>query len=453
MSSTIATSTVAWSTIAARSLKAKVPEPIRMARYNEVKETLVSHLLYEDPDIKSNLLANKVFSVLQNALSPGSVLFSFPAKLFEHRSDAYRLVLEQIGPVVGDEFKPISQFGNRLKNELLFSVVFRVSEHTEMALSTGVTYEGVVYKGTPYNDGLKSKLVRVHMHLPMTEEEDDLKTSLLKSMAHYGKVCDIRKYKSRGFYEGQVSVLLDLTTVQGTEYQPLSKMIYLESWDVLVPASYRGAPPVCYHCRQAGHIKKDCPRLKSIECFKCHHKGHTARFCKTEDKSFSDDMEEYVALTEELKRKETAEKSGSTEVEETQATTEQVVTEVKTVEVENPLVKSQEKKVDDLSVGPIDEDMSDTDEVILVKPANMELCEEDEDAGPSYPVGSSASKYAGCDVKTTMTVDTPQEMLGMSTLKKETQRRRLSVKQSTKVPAISGGKPPLSRIINTRKGT
>ena len=39
------------------------------------------------------------------------------------------------------------------------------------------------------------------MHLPITEEEDVLKAKLISSMSHYGKVCDVKKYKARGFYQ------------------------------------------------------------------------------------------------------------------------------------------------------------------------------------------------------------------------------------------------------------
>lgn len=454
MSNNAPSSPVAWATVAARRTKAKVPDPIRMAKDNEMKETLVSQLLYEDADIKSHLLAQKVFSVLQNALSPGSVLFSFPGNLFEHRSDAYQLVLDQIGPVVGGDFKPVSQFGNRIKNELLFSVVFRLPEHTELAISSGVVYKEVSYKGTPFKDGVQSRLVRVHMHLPVTEEEDVLQNYLLQSMGHYGKVCDIKKYRSRGFYEGQISVLLDLTPVQGKEYQPLSKMVYLESWDVLVPASYRGAPPVCYHCRQAGHIRKDCPKLKAMECFRCHMRGHTARFCKSEVQSFSEKSNDYITLAEEKKKTEDTVLSVAKDVGRSQVNPTEVTVTKKDIGV---VVESASMVVDTtrafaVSSEVVDEDMSDADEVVLVKSKKMDICQEEDDQD-TVVYGTTASKYASCDVKSTMSIDTAQEMLGISTLKKDTQQRRQSVKQNTKVPVAPGAKSSFSRLINTRKGT
>lgn len=473
MSNNTASPPIAWATVAARRLKAKVPEPIRMVRDSEVRETLVAHSLYEDTDIKHHLLAQKVYSVMQNALSPGSVLFSFPGNLFDHRSDAYQLVLDQIGPVVGGDFKPVSQFGNRIKNELLFSVVFRDSEHAEKAISSGVSYNEVVYKGTPFKDGVQSRLVRVHMHLPVTEEEDILTEYLLKSMGHYGKVCDVKKYKSRGFYEGQVSVLLDLTAIDGKEYQPLSKMVYLESWDVLVPASYRGAPPVCYHCRQAGHIRKDCPTLKAIECFRCHMKGHTARFCKKEVASLSEEIDNYIADTEEKNNR----KAGASGIP-AEKQPEEKKPEVKKPEVKEPEVRKPEvtvvkvelakaKSIVPAGIAPmlldpkeeassnaevVDEHMSDGEEVVLVQ-LKKKVIRKEADGHSSFVGGTAASNFASSDVKSTMTVDSPKEMLGISTLKKDTQQRLASLKQNTKVPVVPGGNSSISRLSNTRKGS
>ena len=67
--------------------------------------------------------------------------------------------------------------------------------------------------------------------------------------------------------------------------------------------------------------------------------------------------------------------------------------------------------------------------------------------------GSSASKYASSDVKSTMTIDDPKTMLDMTKIKNDTQQRRQSVKQNTKVPVVSGVKSSFSRLTNTRKGS
>ncbi|CAO3613463.1 unnamed protein product [Mucor hiemalis] len=55
---------------------------------------------------------------------------------------------------------------------------------------------------------------------------------------------------------------------------------YIEAWDTFAPASFKGAQPICYYCREAGHVKKDCPELKKVNCFQCGASGHTQRRCR-----------------------------------------------------------------------------------------------------------------------------------------------------------------------------
>lgn len=63
------------------------------------------------------------------------------------------------------------------------------------------------------------------------------------------------------------------------DYLELSRMIYLENQDVCIPATYEGAPKICYHCRVAGHERKDCPDLAYIQCFKFKGYGRLRRHC------------------------------------------------------------------------------------------------------------------------------------------------------------------------------
>jgi hypothetical protein len=63
------------------------------------------------------------------------------------------------------------------------------------------------------------------------------------------------------------------------EFADLARMIHLEEEDVFVPATYQDAPKVCIHCRLAGHERKSCPDLASVQCFRCKKKGHIHRHC------------------------------------------------------------------------------------------------------------------------------------------------------------------------------
>ncbi|KAK4520235.1 Rho-type GTPase activating protein Rga1 [Mucor velutinosus] len=83
---------------------------------------------------------------------------------------------------------------------------------------------------------------------------------------------------------------------EGKEYyvvQPMSRMMYLSAWDVYVPSTYRGAPPVCRFCRQSGHIRAACPVLLKRQCFKCRKLGHNAKFCNEEETTFEEALDEY----------------------------------------------------------------------------------------------------------------------------------------------------------------
>lgn len=83
------------------------------------------------------------------------------------------------------------------------------------------------------------------------------------------------------------------------KYQDLQRMLYLEAWDLFAPASYKGAQPVCYYCRQAGHVKRDCPSLQALTCFSCGGKGHTKSRCRNPDRSsFEEDVAQYMLLSQ-----------------------------------------------------------------------------------------------------------------------------------------------------------
>ncbi|KAG1476549.1 hypothetical protein G6F46_015145 [Rhizopus delemar] len=80
------------------------------------------------------------------------------------------------------------------------------------------------------------------LHIP---EEDKLLEELLLSLRHYGKVCQIKQFFCGGYFEGKLSVLMDVSTPSedALTIRPLDRMLYLPAWDTYVPASFKGASP------------------------------------------------------------------------------------------------------------------------------------------------------------------------------------------------------------------
>lgn len=302
-----------WSTIASRSAKARVPRPNR--KYEKPGHKISQHIdiVFEDSEITDYLRTQRVTSIVQAALQPESILFSLPDAAFDKHTDAYQLIVSQLGPVVGNSFIPISVrgFQSRSAHDLVFSTIFCKAEDTQKAITEGITIDGIVYKGIPYKDrSAANDYIRVY--LTLVRQENNVATLVQKlkaSMSMYGKVLQIKMLLRDGFFEGEVSVVLTRKPEADVSYQPLQRMLFLEEWDVLVPARYTGADKVCYFCRKSGHIRNDCPVLKEITCRRCNLQGHTQRRCTTvlekeeegsrRGSTFSTQYEEYMQLTQE----------------------------------------------------------------------------------------------------------------------------------------------------------
>ncbi|KAL9536796.1 hypothetical protein MBANPS3_012360 [Mucor bainieri] len=239
---------------------------------------MVPKVLYEHEDLKAEVLTRKATAILQQALTAGSVLFTFPNKTFDHRTTAYRMIKEQLSADV--QFRPLSLYHQKPNGDLLVEAKFSSQEATQRALRLGITHQDVVYKATAVKDNSEGTLTHVQMTIVRMPEMETFVGDLQRSLKYYGKVCQIKKYTIDGFFEGHVSIMIDTSVkykdAEGHEYmvQPLSRMLYLSAWDVYVPATYCGAPPVCRKL------------------------GHTAKFCKKEaEKSFEDALQEYELTT------------------------------------------------------------------------------------------------------------------------------------------------------------
>jgi hypothetical protein len=151
--------------------------------------------------------------------------------------------------------------------------------------------------GLDTTDGITDKLVRVTLsQLPYFLPDEIMVKQLLEGLRRYGKVCQIKKITNRGYFEGDAVVLMDIKKVDGITWQPLARKLYLDPWDMEVTASFRGAPPICYGCRESGHIREHCPKMENVKCYNCYGKGHFARQCKNPTRTEKEALDEYVRL-------------------------------------------------------------------------------------------------------------------------------------------------------------
>lgn len=258
----------------------RVITPARRAQNSEIS----TDILYEDPEFTKQQMARKAAAIVRQALTPDSVLFTVPTSAFVHRSDIYKAIESQIGPL--EDVRPLSLYDMRTRRDFMIEAKFTETEHTNTAINRGVTINDVVYPASPSFVGAENPLIRVQLNLMQMGSSSTIKQGLLDSLRYYGKVYQIRRIMENGYFEGQLTITIDpsegYVDTQGKlrEAQPLQRMLYLETWDTFAPATFKGAAPVCFYCRQAGHIRKACPELAKRVCFECGETGHTRKFCK-----------------------------------------------------------------------------------------------------------------------------------------------------------------------------
>lgn len=298
---------LSWTTVVSRGASKRVITPRfqnKQKNGNDGAIKLISKVMYEDEDLKDQLVARKATALVQQALTPGSVLFAFPGSLFKHRTDAYDEIIKQCGETVGDGgLRCISEYGQRTSGDLMVEALFASAEGTHKALSAGVEVGDVTYKASLSHDKLVGdSIVHVQLNILRMCDEATFVSELTRSLRYYGRVIQMKKFTCRGYFEGQISVILDTSVgylnSEGdmVQCESLTRMLYLREWDVYAPASFKGAAPVCHFCRQSGHVRKNCPDLAKRMCFNCRGFGHTARFCKVE-KGDSELIQDYLDLS------------------------------------------------------------------------------------------------------------------------------------------------------------
>jgi hypothetical protein len=165
-----------------------------------------------------------------------------------------------------------------------------------------VKIQGMLINGSPYVDEARRPIIKVNLsHVPL-KCYDTIGTKLRKALSPFGKVMQVRKYTNEfGRFFGEASVLLERSQ-DSKEYAELPRMIYLEDEDCFIPAFFQGAPQICYHCRRAGHIRKECQELAKLQCYKCKAYGHLSRYSQSSRKetTFEADMETYEKVREKV---------------------------------------------------------------------------------------------------------------------------------------------------------
>lgn len=87
--------------------------------------------------MKAKTLTRKVTAILQQALIPGPVLFTFPNKTFGHRTVVYRVIQEQFS--VNVQFRPLSLYHQKPNGGFLAEAKFDTFQDTKRAIHTGIT--------------------------------------------------------------------------------------------------------------------------------------------------------------------------------------------------------------------------------------------------------------------------------------------------------------------------
>ncbi|KAL9536519.1 hypothetical protein PS6_011869, partial [Mucor atramentarius] len=215
------TTDLTWAQRASRQTNVRFLQQNKRKLENNMNVPLVGTVLYEDDDLKGQILASKAMAIIQQSLSSGSVLFSFQKTLFSDRVAAYKLIQEQISHDV--EFRPLSLYDSRDDGSLLIEAKFTNVDHAMKAMQEGVTVQGVVYKASTSKESAEfGDLKHVQFTLLRMTQKATFLADLMESLSYYGKVLQVKKFTHLGYFEGKLSVMLDTSVgyqVGDSEYQ------------------------------------------------------------------------------------------------------------------------------------------------------------------------------------------------------------------------------------------
>ncbi|CAO3645532.1 unnamed protein product [Mucor hiemalis] len=257
---------------------------------------MVGELMFQHEDLRQQELARRANAIVEQALTPGSVLFSFPAGTFASRTEAYNIIEANIG--VTDGFRCLNLYQRKFTGGLLIEAKFVSPLDATKAVVSGFAHKGKVFRGALSEDkSIREGMVHVKLNLLRIPDKATFLADLQSLCAFM-----VKRYTCGGYFEGQVSVILDTladyknASGEDVKCQPLERMLYLSAWDTFASATFKGAKKVCNFCRKVGHVVKQCPELAKLVCYNCGKSGHTAGRCKVV-KSDSDLLDEYVELS------------------------------------------------------------------------------------------------------------------------------------------------------------
>ncbi|KAI8968064.1 hypothetical protein BDB01DRAFT_826381, partial [Pilobolus umbonatus] len=118
----------------------RVPPPQSRFTSDGSTTSLFFVSIYEDGNLSNKLIADMASRILQEALHPSAVLFTFLQSDFAKESDLFKLISDKMGPIDGVQI--ITKPGRtNLKHEVYVQVNFVRLSDSEKAVTEGLTFK------------------------------------------------------------------------------------------------------------------------------------------------------------------------------------------------------------------------------------------------------------------------------------------------------------------------